>query len=54
MVPLTERLYPVRSELIYAHDIDAGRKHDVAKAVLRELWVDPGQVIAGVTIQNPF
>jgi hypothetical protein len=40
MVPLTDRLYPLRSEFIYAHDIDAGRKHDVAKAVLRELWVD--------------
>jgi predicted nucleic acid-binding protein len=26
--------------LIYAHDIDAGRKHDVAKAVLRDLWTE--------------
>jgi predicted nucleic acid-binding protein len=24
--------------LIYAHDADAGAKHQVAKAVLRELW----------------
>ena len=24
--------------LIYAHDVDAGRKHEVAKAVLRDLW----------------
>ncbi len=24
--------------LIYAHDIDAGRKHEVAKSILRELW----------------
>lgn len=24
--------------LIYAHDTDAGAKHEVAKAVLRELW----------------
>ena len=24
--------------LIYAHDVDAGRKRDVAKALLRDLW----------------
>jgi predicted nucleic acid-binding protein len=24
--------------LIYAHDVDAGAKHEVAKSVLRELW----------------
>ncbi len=24
--------------LIYAHDLDAGRKHTVAKAALRDLW----------------
>jgi predicted nucleic acid-binding protein len=24
--------------LIYAHDVDAGAKHQVAKTVLRELW----------------
>jgi len=24
--------------LSYAHDVDAGRKHEIAKAVLRELW----------------
>ncbi len=25
--------------LIYAHDVDAGRKRDVAKALLRNLWL---------------
>ncbi len=25
--------------LIYAHDVDAGRKREVAKALLRELWL---------------
>jgi predicted nucleic acid-binding protein len=24
--------------LIYAHDVDAGAKHDIAKSVLRDLW----------------
>ena len=25
--------------LIYAHDVDAGRKRDVAKGLLRDLWL---------------
>jgi predicted nucleic acid-binding protein len=25
--------------LIYAHDVDAGRRHEVAKALLRDLWL---------------
>jgi predicted nucleic acid-binding protein len=25
--------------LIYAHDVDAGRKHEIAKDLLRDLWV---------------
>lgn len=25
--------------LIYAHDVDAGQKHDVARALLRDLWL---------------
>lgn len=32
--------------LIYAHDIDAGRKHDVAKAVLRDLWAERAGVLS--------
>jgi predicted nucleic acid-binding protein len=25
--------------LIYAHDVDADRKHEIAKGLLRDLWV---------------
>ena len=25
--------------LIYAHDVDAGRKHEIARGLLRDLWV---------------
>jgi hypothetical protein len=25
--------------LIYAHDVDAGRRHEIAKSLLRDLWV---------------
>lgn len=25
--------------LIYAHDVDTGRKHEIAKGLLRDLWI---------------
>jgi hypothetical protein len=34
--------------LIYAHDVDAKAKHEVAKSVLRE------EKIAGIRVENPF
>jgi predicted nucleic acid-binding protein len=46
-----DRTFVDTNVLIYAHDVEAGRKHDVAKAVLRELW----EVRAGgLTIHDPF
>ena len=38
--------------LIYAHDIDAGRKHDVAKAVLRDLWAERTGVLSTQVLQE--
>jgi predicted nucleic acid-binding protein len=38
--------------LIYAHDIDAGRKHDVAKAVLRDLWAERAGVLSTQVLQE--
>jgi len=32
--------------LIYAHDVDAGAKHQVAKTVLRELWSQRSGVLS--------
>ena len=32
--------------LIYAHDVDAGRKRDVAKGLLRDLWLTRTGVIS--------
>jgi predicted nucleic acid-binding protein len=32
--------------LIYAHDVDAGRKRDVAKALLRDLWLERTGVLS--------
>jgi predicted nucleic acid-binding protein len=38
--------------LIYAHDLDAGRKHDIAKAVLRDLWADRSGVLSTQVLQE--
>ena len=38
--------------LIYAHDIDAGRKHDVAKAVLLDLWAERTGVVSTQVLQE--
>jgi predicted nucleic acid-binding protein len=38
--------------LIYANDIDAGRKHDVAKAVLRDLWAERAGVLSTQVLQE--
>jgi predicted nucleic acid-binding protein len=35
---MTDKTFVDTNVLIYAHDVDAKAKHDVAKSVLRELW----------------
>ena len=34
----SDRTFVDTNILIYAHDVDAGRKHEIAKDLLRELW----------------
>jgi predicted nucleic acid-binding protein len=38
--------------LIYAHDVDAKAKHDVAKGVLRELWSERTGVLSMQVLQE--
>lgn len=47
-----DRAFVDTNVLIYAHDIDAGRKHDVAKAVLRELWAERAGVLSTQVLQE--
>lgn len=35
----TDKAFVDSNVLIYAHDVDAGPKRDVAKALLRDLWL---------------
>ncbi len=38
--------------LIYAHDVDAGEKHETAKSVLRELWSGRSGVLSMQVLQE--
>jgi predicted nucleic acid-binding protein len=38
--------------LIYAHDVDAGRKHDTARKVLLELWNEREGVLSAQVLQE--
>jgi predicted nucleic acid-binding protein len=38
--------------LIYAHDVDANTKYDIAKAVLRELWSERAGVLSMQVLQE--
>jgi len=38
--------------LVYAHDLDAGRKHDVAAALLRDLWESRDGVLSTQVLQE--
>jgi len=38
--------------LIYAHDADAGRKHEIAKGVLRELWSERTGMLSTQVLQE--
>jgi predicted nucleic acid-binding protein len=38
--------------LIYAHDVDAGGKHEVAKSVLRQLWSQRTGVLSTQVLQE--
>jgi predicted nucleic acid-binding protein len=48
----SDRTFVDTNVLIYAHDIDAGRKHDVAKAVLLDLWAERAGVLSTQVLQE--
>jgi predicted nucleic acid-binding protein len=49
---ISDKTFVDTNVLIYAHDIDAGRKHDIAKVVLRELWADRAGVLSTQVLQE--
>jgi len=49
---MSDKTFVDTNVLIYAHDIDAGKKHEVAKAVLRGLWSQRTGVLSMQVLQE--
>ena len=49
---MSDRTFVDTNVLIYAHDIDARAKHEVAKSVLRELWSERTGVLSMQVLQE--
>jgi predicted nucleic acid-binding protein len=48
----TDKTFVDTNVLIFAHDIDAGHKHEIAKAVLRELWAERAGLLSTQVLQE--
>jgi predicted nucleic acid-binding protein len=49
---MSDRTFVDTNVLIYAHDVDAKAKHEVAKSVLRELWSQRTGVLSLQVLQE--
>jgi|SRR5579863_7450202 predicted nucleic acid-binding protein len=49
---MSDRTFVDTNVLIYAHDVDATAKHDVARSVLRELWKTRTGVLSVQVLQE--
>lgn len=48
----SDRTFVDTNVLIYAHDVDAGRKHQIANTMLRSLWVERSGVVSTQVLQE--
>ncbi len=49
---MSDKTFIDTNVLIYAHDIDAGAKHQVAKAVLQKLWNEKTGLLSAQVLQE--
>lgn len=49
---MSARTFVDTNVLIYAHDVDAAAKHEIAEAVLRELWSERTGVLSLQVLQE--
>jgi len=49
---MSDKTFVDTNVLIYAHDLDAGAKHGVAKNVLAELWTERSGVLSPQVLQE--
>jgi len=49
---MSDKTFIDTNVLIYAHDLDAGAKHQVAKAVLQKLWNEKTGLLSAQVLQE--
>ncbi|MGD8589409.1 MAG: PIN domain-containing protein, partial [Chromatiales bacterium] len=49
---MSDKVFVDTNILIYAHDLDAGRRHETAKSLLRDLWENHTGVISTQVLQE--
>ena len=49
---MNDRAFVDTNVLVYGHDLDAGRKYEIAGRLLRELWQDHSGVISTQVLQE--
>lgn len=49
---MTDKAFVDTNVLVYAHDADAGRRHDVAKSLVADLWETRRAVISTQVLQE--
>lgn len=49
---MSDKTFVDTNVLIYAHDVDAKRKHEIAKNLLQELWMERSGVVSMQVLQE--
>jgi len=49
---MSDKTFVDTNVLIYAHDVDAGRKHEIAKELLRALWTERAGMLSTQVLQE--
>ncbi len=49
---MSDRIFVDTNILVYAHDLDAGRKYEVARSLLRDLWESQTGIISTQILQE--
>lgn len=51
---MSGRAFVDTNVLVYAHDASAGRKHEVARALIKNLWADRSGVVSTQVLQELY
>lgn len=54
MIFMTDKVFIDTNVLVYAHDVDAGKRHDRAAALIAELWETRAGVLSTQVLQELY